>query len=152
MIETESMRWSCRRMAHIMENRERMEAGIRVSPRTRTSRVPFYIVRERCSSIREYFTISCFIETMLRIAVAGKNDNFVTTILQAHCSVNDQSFRAAYPKIRMKKSYILLLICFWHDCENSTRGSRKKLFAGSKASSRQNLEPRASALQNMTTS
>lgn len=61
--------------------------------------------------------------------MAGKNDNFVTSILQAHCCVNDQSFRAAYPKIGMKKCYIFLLICFWHDCEISLRGSGKKMFA-----------------------
>lgn len=34
------MRWNWRKMAQMMENLERIEAGIMEFPRTRTSRVP----------------------------------------------------------------------------------------------------------------
>jgi hypothetical protein len=36
----ETMRWSCRRIAHTIEKRERIEGGTSQSPRTRTSSVP----------------------------------------------------------------------------------------------------------------
>ena len=44
MTLIEMMRCSCRRMAHIIENRDRMEGGTSQSPRMRTSRVPWSIL------------------------------------------------------------------------------------------------------------
>lgn len=40
MKYVQKMRCNCRRMAHMMENRDRMEGGTSQLPRTRTSRVP----------------------------------------------------------------------------------------------------------------
>lgn len=52
------MRCSCRRMAHMMENRDRMEAGTSQLPRTRTSRVPVgRFVKGRSFNRRHDFSI-----------------------------------------------------------------------------------------------
>jgi hypothetical protein len=97
----------------MIEKREKMEAGTIVFPRTRTSRVPIFSIRYYLSR-RLIHTISRLIKAMLRIAVTCENNNFVTPILQAHCSVDDQSFGASDSKIRMEECYILLLAIIFH--------------------------------------
>lgn len=41
------IRWTCRRIAQRIENREKMEGGINQLPRTRTSSVPSEDIRKR---------------------------------------------------------------------------------------------------------
>lgn len=68
-------------MAHIIENRDRMEGGTSQLPRTRTSRVPGSILDHGYIFRNKYHTISGLIEAMLGIAMAGKDDDSVATVL-----------------------------------------------------------------------
>lgn len=68
-------------MAQRIENRERIEAGMSQLPRTRISRVPMAILKMSDLVTKFLHTISSFIKAMFRIAMAGKDDDFMATIL-----------------------------------------------------------------------
>jgi len=72
-----------------MEKRDRMDAGISQFPRTRTSRVPAKIISTAIQIRVCLLTISNFIKAMFRIAMARKDDNFVTTILKSNGGINN---------------------------------------------------------------
>lgn len=60
-------------------------------------------------------TISRFVKAMFGIAMAGENDNFMATILQPHCSVDDQPLRSSDTQVRVEEEYVLLLVDCRHD-------------------------------------
>ena len=47
--------------------------------------------------------ISSFVEAMFWIAVAGKDGDFMATVLQPHSSINNEPFCSTYPQIGMEK-------------------------------------------------
>lgn len=95
----------------MMENRERIEGGISQLPRTRTSSVPGSTIRDGSYEChKDHDTISSFFKAVAWIAVTRENDDLVATILQAHCSINDQSFCATDTQIWMEEGNILLLL------------------------------------------
>lgn len=64
-------------------------------------------------------TVSGFVETMLGVAMAGEDHDFMATVLQSDGSVDDQSFGPANPKVGMKECDILglFVVCLSHDWE-----------------------------------
>lgn len=69
-------------MAHMIENRDRIEGGTSQSPRTRTSSVPIALLACGQNIQKLYHhTISSFIEAMLGIAMACEDDDFMATVL-----------------------------------------------------------------------
>ena len=55
-------------------------------------------------------TIARLIEAMVRIAVGSKDGNLVSTVLQSHSSVNDESLGSANAQIRVEEDNVLLLL------------------------------------------
>lgn len=88
-----------------MENRERMDGGTIVLPRTLTSRVPNEI--SMIHGFKIYPTISCFIKAMLRITMTCENHNFVSSVLQTYGCIYYESFCSTNAQVRMKEDNVL---------------------------------------------
>ena len=96
-----------------MLKRPKMEVGIRVLPRTRTSRVPRRrdqrkaFVDERVFRAFEHLsigagreaegghTVASLVKAMLRIAMACKYDHLMATVLEADGGVNNEPLGTA---------------------------------------------------------
>ena len=95
-----------------MAKRPRRWDGIRVLPRTRTSRVPggggqgVIIGLGRGGGGQ---TIAGFVEAVVGVAVAGEDDDFVAALLKADGGVDDESLGAADAEVGVQKDYGLFL-------------------------------------------
>jgi hypothetical protein len=76
-------------------------------PRTLTSRVPIDISLI-ISPTRFQLTITGFIKAMSGVAMACKYRHFMSSFLQANCSVNYQSLGSADAQVRVEKDNALL--------------------------------------------
>lgn len=61
--------------------------------------------------IRGTLTIASLVKAVVRVAVAGKDDDLVAALLQADGGVDDQSLGPANAQVGMEEDYGLFLEC-----------------------------------------